>query len=307
MHAASRSGALAASLALALLIPGPVRANDPGSAGFLSLRLGAGARSAGLGDAYVSLADDATAAYWNPAGLAAVRGTSFTLMHDEWIHTVRMETASVAHNTALGTFGVHFSGMFLDEIERFTTASGTPEGSFNVFEIAVSLAYGRSLIEDLDVGVAVKGLRGEVDNLDANGWAADFGARYRTRIPGLTFAGAVQNLGPNISYLQEDFLLPLTARAGADYQRAVPGLHGRLVAAFDLVFPTDGDARQHVGLEYVYRDLASARLGYKGNYDSQGLTFGVGVKRSGYRFDYAFADIDNDLGNGHKLAFSLDL
>jgi hypothetical protein len=307
MHAATRSGARAALLALALSIPAVARGNDPGSAGFLSLRLGAGARSAGMGDAQVSLAEDATATYWNPAGLAAVQGTSFTLMHDEWIESVRMETASLAHCTALGTFGLHFSGMYMDEIPRFTTASGSEEGSFNFFEIAVSAAYGRRLVQDLDIGVAVKGLHGEIDALGASGWAADFGARYRTRITGLTFGGAVQNLGPKLSYVQDEFLLPLTARAGADYRLDLPRARGSVVAAFDLVFPTDADVRQHVGLEYAYRDLASLRVGYKGNYDSQGLTFGVGVKRASYRFDYAFADIQNDLGHGHKIAFSIDL
>jgi hypothetical protein len=294
-------------LALALTIPASGRAADPGSAGFLSLRLGAGARSAGMGDAHVSLADDATAAYWNPAGLAAVQGTSFTLMHDEWIETVRMETASLAHATTLGTFGLHFSGMYMDEIPRYSTASGTPEGSFNVFEIAVSAAYGRRVVEDVDFGVAVKGLHSELDDIGASGWAVDFGARYHTRIAGLTFGGAVQNLGPKLSYVQDEFLLPLTARVGADYRFDLPQARGSVVAAFDLVFPTDADQRQHVGLEYAFQDLASLRVGYKGNYDSQGLTFGVGVRRSGYRFDYAFADIDNDLGHGHKLAFSIDL
>ena len=106
-------------LGSALLQAPIVHANDPGTAGFLSLRLGAGGRAAGMGDAQVSLVNDATATYWNPAGLAAETGTSFTFMHDEWLSSVRMETASLAHATNLGTFGLHFSGMYLDKIERF--------------------------------------------------------------------------------------------------------------------------------------------------------------------------------------------
>ena len=297
----------AALLALGLGAPGLSRANDPGTAGFLSLRLGAGARSAGMGDAQVSLAQDATAAYWNPAGLAAVLGTSFTLMHDEWLSSVRMETASLAHATDVGTFGLHFSGMYLDEIERHTLPSSRDEGHFNVFEVAISGAYGRRLIQDWDVGLAFKGLYSKLDDKGASGWAADFGTRFRTRIPGLTFGGAVQNLGPKMKFVSEEFLLPITGRAGADYQRGVARLSGSVTAAFDLVWPTDGDVRQHLGLEYMYRELAGVRVGYKGNYVSQGLTFGVGLRKSSYRFDYAYADIGNDLGNGHKLSLSIDL
>jgi hypothetical protein len=220
-----------------------------------------------------------------------------------------METASVAHATQAGTFGLHFSGMYLDEIERTETASATPTGHFNVYEVAVNAAYGRRIVRDVDGGIAVKALHSKIDDISANGWAVDLGTRYRTRIPGLTFAAAAQNLGPKMKFIAEEFILPATARVGADYQRDVPQLNGRVTGAFDLLFPTDGDARQHFGLEYVFRGLAAARVGYKANYDSQGLTFGAGLRlrNSGYRFDYAYVDIDNDLGSGHKFALSIDL
>lgn len=298
--------ALGALLLTMTLGPTAVDAGEAGTAGFLSLRLGAGARAAGMGDAHVALADDATATYWNPAGLAAIERTQFTLMHDEWLSSVRMETASVAHETGIGNFGLHFSGMYLDEIQRFESASSAPSGNFNVYEIAVTGAYGRR-IADWDVGVGVKGLHSGLDDQSASGWAVDVGVRYHTRIPGLTFAGAAQNLGPRMTFIQESFLLPATGRAGASLERALPALRGDMVGAFDLVWPTDGDVREHFGVEYTYQHFASLRIGYKGQYDSQGLTFGFGVRKSGYHFDYAFADIDNDLGNGHKFAFSVDL
>lgn len=305
MHAMIRSIGLAL-VGLVSMLPLSAHAGEAGTAGFLSLRLGAGARAAGMGDAQVSIAQDATAAYWNPAGLASVERTQFTLMHLEWLSSVRMETGSVAHATSIGTFGIHFSGLYLDEIDRFEIASAEPTGSFNVYEIAATLAYGHK-IRSWDVGLGVKGLHSGLDDVTASGWAVDAGARYHTRIPGLTFAGVVQNIGPEIKFVQESFLLPATFRAGADYAREVPSLRGRMVGAFDLVWPTDGDAREHVGLEFEYRSFAAARLGYKANYDSQGLTFGVGLRRSGYHFDYAYGDIKNDLGSGHKFAFSVDL
>jgi hypothetical protein len=300
-------GARWAVVATIVIGPALASAGEPGTAGFLSLRLGAGARSAGMGDAQVSLAEDATAAYWNPAGLAAVRTTSFTLMHHEWLDAVRMETASLAHATGVGNFGLHFSGLYLDDIERRETASADPSGHFSAFEFTLAGAYGRKLREDVDVGLAVKGLYSELDDQSATGVAVDFGARYRTRIAGLTFAGAAQNLGPKAKFISDEFVLPAVARLGADYQREVTELRGRVVGAFDFLIPTDGDPRQHFGVEYVYQNLASLRAGYKANYDSQGLTFGVGVRKSGYHFDYAYADIGNDLGDGHKFAFSIDL
>lgn len=289
------------------LLPATASAGESGTAGFLSLRLGAGARAAGMGDAQVSLAQDATATYWNPAGLAAVTATNFTLMHNEWLGTVRMETASLAHATPFGNIGLHFSGQYLDEIPRRVSPGSEPTGNFNAFEYTFAGAYGRTVRGDVDLGVGVKGLYSKLDDVSASGWAVDFGGRYRTRIPGLTFGAAAQNLGPKMKFIADEFVLPATARLGADYQRDVPALRGRLTGAFDFLIPTDGDPRQHAGLEYAYRDVACLRVGYKAAYDSQGLTFGMGVKKSGYHFDYAFADIGNDLGDGHKFAFSIDL
>jgi len=48
------------------------------SAGVLFLRIGAGVRAAGMGEAFVAVADDATATHWNPAGLGRYP------LYDEW-------------------------------------------------------------------------------------------------------------------------------------------------------------------------------------------------------------------------------
>jgi hypothetical protein len=49
------------------------------------LAIGVGARALGMGQTQVSLADDATAGYWNPAGLASMT-TKFdaSLMHAQY-------------------------------------------------------------------------------------------------------------------------------------------------------------------------------------------------------------------------------
>ncbi|HOC89567.1 MAG TPA: UPF0164 family protein, partial [bacterium] len=51
----------------------------------LFLQISPGARAAGMGEAFVALADDATAVYYNPAGLGFQRGKEITLMHTNWL------------------------------------------------------------------------------------------------------------------------------------------------------------------------------------------------------------------------------
>ena len=55
--------------------------SDSGTTTAQFLKLGVGARAIGMGEAYSAIADDPTAIYWNPAGLAAVSEHSVSLMH----------------------------------------------------------------------------------------------------------------------------------------------------------------------------------------------------------------------------------
>ena len=45
------------------------------------LEIGPGARSIGMGSAYVSVADDASSIYWNPAGIASLNQTEVQSLH----------------------------------------------------------------------------------------------------------------------------------------------------------------------------------------------------------------------------------
>jgi len=64
--------------------------------------IGAGARAAGMADAFVAIADDATAASWNPAGLAQLEKPEFSIAGS--FRAVREEFISDAHAEIEKTF-----------------------------------------------------------------------------------------------------------------------------------------------------------------------------------------------------------
>jgi long-chain fatty acid transport protein len=70
------SSASAAALALLLAF-----AAEAGAQGVSLSRAGSGARAAGMGDAFVAVSDDGTAASWNPAGLAQLRQPEFSFVY----------------------------------------------------------------------------------------------------------------------------------------------------------------------------------------------------------------------------------
>ena len=55
-------------------------ADSAGGAGAY-LKMGVGARALGMGSAFTAMADDATSAFWNPAGLARLQKGEASFMH----------------------------------------------------------------------------------------------------------------------------------------------------------------------------------------------------------------------------------
>src|SRR5881397_2370229 len=138
MHRFVRPQVLA--LALLWMILTPALALAAGEAGFAFLKLGVGARPMGMGSAYVALADDPTAVYWNPAGLASAEGTQLLVMHNEWIQDFRQEFAAVSGSLGPGAFGFGLSGFYTSEFEGRDDV-GTLTRHFGFNDLAVTGAY----------------------------------------------------------------------------------------------------------------------------------------------------------------------
>jgi len=102
-----------------LLIPAWNLSAQEGKAGTQSIlhEVGAGARVFGLGRAFVALADDPSAVFWNPAGLEYVPRMSFSLFHTPLI----VQGASydfigfVYPTLQLGTVGIGYARVGVGE------------------------------------------------------------------------------------------------------------------------------------------------------------------------------------------------
>src|SRR6185503_601516 len=77
-----------------------------GTAAGQFLKFGAGARAEGMGEAYTVLAQDATALYWNPAGLSSVEHWGLSLMHMVGVEETSFEYGSAAKRLGGGVLGV---------------------------------------------------------------------------------------------------------------------------------------------------------------------------------------------------------
>src|SRR5437867_8327076 len=87
----SRPGAtfvLAAAIALAIAVPARAQLalgeQRVGTSSGSFLRIGVGARATALGESFVAVANDPSAIYWNPAGLASLQRQELLLSHVDW-------------------------------------------------------------------------------------------------------------------------------------------------------------------------------------------------------------------------------
>jgi hypothetical protein len=301
---------IACLLVVTLLAVPAVCHAEEGATGLAFLKLGAGARAIGMGDAYAALGGDASSVYWNPAGAVAVENIDVVLMHSEWFEGIRYEFAGGVQSDGRQAFGLGLMGLYTDEIEeREEDPLADPIGTFRVFDFSVTGTYARRLTDQFDVGGSIKYLNETIDEESATGFAVDVGAIYR--VPALTgfSAGiAVQNLGPQMKFVEDGFDLPALARVGAALDVPVEALHGDLVLVGDALVPiAGGDVRIHGGIEFEYARILALRFGYRTGWDNQNVSFGVGAKVRGFRLDYAYVPFYSDLGDTHRISLGLSL
>jgi hypothetical protein len=120
----------------------------------------------------------------------------------------------------------------------------------------------------------------------------DFGTQFRTGIKSLTFGMSVRNFSREIQYVYEQFQLPLVFTLGIsmnlmDLVGEVP-LDQSLYVSVDASHYRDHPEQLKIGLEYNVLKMFSLRGGYATNNDEGGMSFGVGVSRFGFAFDYAY-------------------
>lgn len=84
------------------------------------------------------------------------------------------------------------------------------------------------------------------------------------------------------------------------------GENHRLTVSATAIHPRDYSERLHLGAEYWLFNTFALRGGYKFNYDQEGLSAGIGIKRgiSGFnvKFDYSFTDMGSYLGSVHRIS-----
>lgn len=301
---------LSALLGLLLVAGLAGSAQAQSEAGAQSLLIAPGARADGMGRAFVGVADDASAVWWNPGGMAFAQSHDLLFNYYQLVPDLADDVnfsylTYVQHVEGWGGIGGSLGYLSYGKSQA-TDPDGNDIGEFTSYEIAPTFAYGTEIVSNLGLGVSLKLVRVDLAPafLDLDGragrgttFAADIGALLKAPAIKSSFGAVIQNLGPNIAYIDEDQSDPLgrNLKVGFAYTPFENEAHRVLIAAdanrFLLPNRTIAVDVWNVGAEYEFNRLLALRTGYisdpRGTIED--LTFGLGLKYHGFRFDYASA------------------
>lgn len=185
-------------------------------------------RSAGMGNTGVAIADNASAIFWNPAGLAQQRGNQISITHANWLPAFNVDLfydylVGTYHLEGVGTFGGHIT--FLNLGEQVRTDDNAQElGRFNSYELSGGLSYGRQINEHFNIGAGLRYIHSSLADGDLNGhkinpgssFGIDLASQYRSGSFMLGNREAVfraginlSNIGPGIRYTDNAVKDPL--------------------------------------------------------------------------------------------------
>ncbi|MCL4304834.1 OmpA family protein [bacterium] len=142
------------------------------------LRMGVGARGMAMGTAQTAVANDATAAYWNPAALHWLHKFEVALMYTGGLEADRNHNYIGASLCAerIGTFGLSWLNSGITGIGQYD-GTGAKTGDFDVSNNAFQLSYARGLGNGFSLGLSAKYL--QEDLADNTGWGLDAGLLFR--------------------------------------------------------------------------------------------------------------------------------
>ena len=269
------------------------------------LKIGIGARAAGMGEAFGAVADDVTAMYWNPAGIAQLEETQATFMHSFWLESMNYEYLGLAYPLGGSAIGISLGYLGITDIEG-RDVNDVKTSDFNANDMAIGVTYGKQLSETFMLGGSIKSISETIDTEKASTVGIDVGTLYKASAASgdISLAASVQNIGSGLKFISEAGDLPMNVKVGGAYK----SIDKSLTIAMDVNKPVDNKAKVNLGMEYWLRESVAVRGGYKyqvGGNDAigglTGLTAGAGLKVSQMNIDYAFMPF-GDLGSAHRVS-----
>lgn len=265
------------------------------------LRIGVGARATALGESFVAVANDPSAIYWNPAGLASLQRQEVLLSHVDWPAEIHYDhlTYVLPVRKLGGSLAFQF-GLLGTELDETTELQPFGTGrSFFYTDVVLGAAYARRWTDKLLVGAGLKFVRedfgSDVGAPRTNAVLVDLGSIYYLGFGSVRIATSLSNFGSEFKPQDTQtgdgkFVSPLTGEVRAydgfdpptifRYGLAFEPIENatqRLTTSLEINQPADNAQVIKAGLEWSWQRRAALRTGYNFNADELHFSAGAGL------------------------------
>jgi len=305
-------GALFSGLILCLTWQAWAEGDDYGP-GRIFLREGAGARASGLGGAFVAVADDATAGYWNPAGLSQM---------DLYIYQAGLQYNFLSRDRSAsllsyafywpgaGNFSVMWMNYSIGNIEA-RDENGDQLSPITSTENTFLLSYGRKMYEwvnGLSLGLSLKMLHQNIAGYSAYGPGLDAGVlwqplMYLDHMVGVNVQNLLQSARWNDSGVVDASPVNVKIGTALKFFRSSEELYfNHLIQTMDVNISEHFRVDFRTGIECWYTRDLGMRVGYSGQEVMAGASYRPENFEIDYVFHYSLGELSN---NQHRVSLLL--
>ncbi len=323
---------LVPALVLAVLLAAPASAQfslgqqRAGTSSGTFLKIGIGARAVGMGESFVAVANDPTAIFWNPAGLASMQRQEISFNHLSWPGDINYEhVAYVMPVRRLGGSLAFQMGALSTQIDETTELQPFGTGrSFYYSDIVAGAAYARRWTDKLLIGAGLKYVREDLGS-DVGGpvtsaLLVDVGSIYYLGYGSVRIATSLCNFGAQLKP-SGNFISPVTGeersydgfdpptvfRYGIAFE-PIESQRQRLTTSLEVNQPSDNQQLVKLGLEWTWERRLALRSGYNFSADELKLSAGAGlfasIGQTKATVDYSYTD-GGFLGGINRIALGM--
>jgi long-subunit fatty acid transport protein len=286
------------------------------------LKIGVGSRASAIGDAFIAVDNDASALYWNPAGLVQFSQDQVMFSHNIWVVDIYHDfLGAVYHLDGTNAIGVSLTSLYTQDMQVTTEFAPFGTGEyFSYRDMAFAVSYARKMTDKFSFGGTIRYIDETLAELKMRGVMIDLGTYYWTGLGTTRFAVTVSNFGNQLA--PDGKVVLVGKREKSDWQSFSPPTIFRIGFAFEpyqnednrittslqLNHPNDNSENISAGAEYSWKNIVFLRGGYKFNADEQNFSFGFGVNipiRIAYcTVDYSYSNFTK-LGNAQRFSIIL--
>ena len=286
------------------------------------MRMGAGARAMGMGNAYSAVEGDIYSSYFNPAGLSSLqsRQMSFSFRYLTMDRMFRYFAIGSPIGPDAG-FALSWINAGTDDITG-RDLNGNPTGSLHDDRNAFTVTFSKYINKFISIGLNSKLAYWKLENDDAKSFGFDIGILLRpyrnlttsfvVRDARSRFTWKSKRWEKNISDaggqpMEKEDTFPVYYTAGAAYNT----LKDKLLVSSTIEYIEDNPLGLNFGVSYVYNKKFILRTGIyhytsSDELDSGAFTAGFSLKvTESINFDYAYTSDNIDDDAIHIVAFMM--